>query len=78
MEKASFRCAFSFTFGGCNFYFRSMISMSTVNETELLYVQAISPDPYVSYEVVSAVLKFAPDTLVYVFDSGRAKIIDTP
>ncbi len=57
---------------------RSMISMSTVNETELLYVQAISPDPYVSYEVVSAVLKFAPDTLVYVFDSGSAKIIDTP
>ena len=57
---------------------RSMITMSALNETELLYVQAISPDPNVSYEVVSAVLKYAPDTLIYVFDSGSAKIIDTP
>ena len=40
---------------------RSMITMSALNETELLYVQAISPDPKVSYEVVTAVLKYAPE-----------------
>ncbi len=57
---------------------KGMLSMSSLNETELLSVRAVSPDPKTSYDVVNAVLKHAPETLIYVFDSGSAKVVDSP
>ena len=57
---------------------KGMLYMSSLNETELLSVRAVSPDPKTSYDVVNAVLKHAPETLIYVFDSGSAKVVDSP
>lgn len=57
---------------------RSMLSLSSLNETELLLVRVVSDNPQTSFDVVSAVLKHAPETLINVFESGSAKVVDTP
>ncbi len=57
---------------------KGMISMSSINETELLSVSVVSPDAQDSCDIVSAVLKNAPETLLHIFESGSVKTVNHP
>lgn len=57
---------------------KSMISMSSINETELLSVSVVSTDPQDSCDIVSAVLNNAPETLLRIFESGSVKTVNHP
>ncbi len=55
---------------------KSMVTISSINETELLSISVVSNDPRVSYKVAQAILKKAPEKLISVFSSGQVTIVD--
>lgn len=57
---------------------RGMITLDSVNETELLSVKAVSTAPEDSCAIVQAVLDNAPTTLMRIFESGSVKTVDRP
>ncbi len=55
---------------------KSMLSISSVNETELLSISVVSHDPKVAYMVAQAILEKAPAKLTSVFSSGQVTVVD--
>ncbi len=53
-----------------------MISMSAVNETELLSVKVTTTDPRDSLDIVNAVMSLAPGKLIGIFKGGSVEIVD--
>ncbi len=53
-----------------------MISISSVNETELLSISVTSDDPDDSYDICKAIINKAPSQLGTIFTSGTIEIID--
>lgn len=54
----------------------SMLSMSSVNETELLEITVTCPDPYYAYRIASSIIKNSADEIERVVDGGSVRIID--
>ena len=55
-----------------------MLSLSPINETELLSIKVISPDAEDSYKIVMAILNKAPEKLTEIFDGGSVKTVNKP
>lgn len=55
---------------------KSMLTISSVNETELLSISVVSKDPKDSYAIAQAILEKAPGKLISVFSSGQVTVVD--
>lgn len=55
---------------------RSMISISPVNETEIMQISVTSNNPDDSYLIVHSILMRAPDELIRVVEAGSVKLLD--
>ena len=55
---------------------KRMISISSVNETELLSISVVSENPKVSYMIAQTILEKAPGKLTSVFSSGQVTVVD--
>lgn len=55
---------------------KSMLTVSSINETELLSVSVVSKDPKDSYAIAQAILEKAPGKLISVFSSGQVTVVD--
>ncbi len=55
---------------------KSMISISSVNDTELLSISVVSENPKDSYMIAQAILEKAPEKLTSVFSSGQVTVVD--
>ncbi len=55
---------------------KSMISISSVNDTELLSITVVSDNPKVSYIVAQSILEKAPEKLTSIFSSGQVTVVD--
>lgn len=55
---------------------KSMLTISSVNETELLSISVVSKDPKDSYSIAQAILEKAPGKLISVFSSGQVTVVD--
>ena len=53
-----------------------MVSLSAVNDTELIMVRVVSDDPQDSHDVVRAVLDKAPEEMFGIFQGGSVQIVD--
>lgn len=53
-----------------------MLSMSAVNQTELLEISVLCPDPYDAYKITSSIIKNSSDEIERVVDGGSVRIID--
>lgn len=54
----------------------NMISMSAVNETEILEIKVVGKVPEDVYAICHSVLTHAPDELIRVINAGSVKILD--
>jgi len=57
---------------------KSMVSMSSKNETEILIISVTSPDPTTSHIIAQKVLDIAPKFVSEIIEGGSAKILDQP
>jgi len=55
---------------------KSMLTISSINETELLSISVVSKDPKDSYSIAQAILEKAPGKLISVFSSGQVTVVD--
>lgn len=55
---------------------KSMLTISSINETELLSISVVSKDPKDSYAIAQAILEKAPGKLISVFSSGQVTVVD--
>ena len=55
---------------------KSMLTISSVNETELLSISVVSKDPKDSYSIAQAILEKAPGKLISVCSSGQVTVVD--
>ena len=55
-----------------------MLTIASVNETELLLVSVRAGDPTDAYNIATTILNKAPDKLKSVFKSGEVEIVDPP
>lgn len=55
---------------------RSMISISPVNETEIMQISVTSNNPDDSYLIAHSILMRAPDELIRVVEAGSVKLLD--
>ena len=55
---------------------KSMVSISSVNDTELLSISVVSKNPKDSYMIAQAILEKAPEKLTSVFSSGQVTVVD--
>jgi capsular polysaccharide biosynthesis protein len=53
-----------------------MLSMSAVNQTELLEISVLCPDPYGAYKITNSIIKNSGDEIERVVDGGSVRIID--
>lgn len=53
-----------------------MLSMTAVNQTELLEISVLCPDPYDAYKITGSIIKNAGDEIERVVDGGSVRIID--
>lgn len=56
----------------------SMMSVSSVNDTELLKITVVALNPDDAYEVASAIMTCAPGKLTAIFKGGEVEIADPP
>ncbi len=57
---------------------KSMVSMGSKNETEILIISVTSPDPTVSHIIAQKVLDMAPKFVGEIIEGSSAKILDQP
>ncbi len=55
---------------------KGMVSMTAVNETELLEISVLCADPYDAYRLTNSIIKNAADEIERVIEGGSVKIID--
>lgn len=55
---------------------KRMLSLSSVNETEVMSVRVTGADPEDVYEIAHSVLMRAPDELIRVVEAGSVKLLD--
>ena len=55
---------------------KSMITISSVNNTEIMEISVLSTDPEDSYLIAHSVLMRAPDELMEVVEAGSVKLLD--
>lgn len=55
---------------------KSMLSMSPVNETELLEISVLCPDPYDAYKITNSIIKNSSDEIERVVEGGSVRVID--
>lgn len=55
---------------------KGMISISSVNDTEIMQISVVSGSPEDSYAIAHSVLMRAPDELVRVVEAGSVKLLD--
>lgn len=55
---------------------KGMISISSVNDTEIMQISVTSGDPDDSYLIAHSVLMRAPDELIRVVEAGSVKLLD--
>ena len=56
---------------------RSAISMSSVNNTEVLRIRATTHSPYLSARIVTIMAEIAPDVLIRVVRAGSVEVVGT-
>ena len=57
---------------------RSMVSMDSLNQTEILKIKAVSSNPDVAFILVQSIISLAPDEIEWVFEGGSLKTLDYP
>ncbi|MBQ9518695.1 MAG: hypothetical protein IJR59_02235 [Firmicutes bacterium] len=57
---------------------RSMISAKAVEETPLMHISVVSPNPKEAVLISNVLLEVAPDKMTGIVDGGSVKIIDRP
>lgn len=57
---------------------KSMMSISSVNETEFLSISVTADNPAVAYELATAVIEEAPVKFKTIFKGGEVEIVDPP
>ena len=55
---------------------QNMITISAVNETEIMNISVLSADPDDSYLIAHSILMRAPDELIRVVEAGSVKLLD--
>lgn len=55
---------------------KSMLTMSSVNDTELLEVKVLCPDPYDAYKITNSIIKNSSDEIERVVKGGSVSVID--
>ncbi len=55
---------------------RNMMSVETVEETEMFYVSITSPDPEMSADIVNEIARVAPEKIAAIIEGSSAKVID--
>lgn len=55
---------------------KSMLSMSAVNETELLEISVLCADPYDAYKITNSIIKNSGDEIERVVEGGSVRVID--
>lgn len=55
---------------------RKMMSVTSINETELLNISITATSPHDAYLIAQQILNLAPQKLATVFKSGEVKIVD--
>lgn len=54
-----------------------VVSISSINETELLQISATTDSGYLSYKIVNIILERAPQKLKGIYKNGEVEIVDT-
>jgi len=57
---------------------KSMVSMDSLNKTEILKIKAVAADPKVAFVLVQTIISLAPDEIEWVFEGGSLKTLDYP
>lgn len=78
LRSDSFLLTVSEDIGGKYSYLEiaDMLSMTAVNQTELLEISVLCPDPYDAYKITSSIIKNSSDEIERVVDGGSVRIID--
>ena len=56
---------------------KKMISISSVNDTEVMQIQVTSPNAQLSCNIANKLAEIAPEKLVEITDAGFVKIVDS-
>lgn len=57
---------------------KSMIKISSLNDTELLSVSVTAKSPKDAYDIVDSIMVHAPEKLIGIYKKGEVEIVDEP